>query len=249
MAKPDGTTTHWRPWRRFAATAVLAGCLAAVAGGCVRANGSFVVSEQDMVSGSVVMAVSDKSLEALANASAQSLDQLTDQIVFDVASTIGQMGSQTATEPYAKDGYSGAKVTFTDANLSDLDGGAYGIGIQLTHSDNQFLLAGRIDLPTPEDYLGYPATIAGLESVDAASIGLDFTFPGKVTTSNGTAQGNSVSWSIALGQVTEINAVAQDSVASQPPWIIFGSGALALLIGLVLLFVWLLRRRRRLRAT
>jgi len=230
---------------RLTLLAILSGLIAVTAGGCVRATGEFVVDQHDTVTGTVVLAVADKSLQALAGQSGQTTGELQSQIVDQVAASIGQLAAAATTETYAADGYSGAKVTIPAISLSEFGGNASIISLDLTRSEKQFHLTGQIDLPTAEDLLGYPATIDGLEPANTARISLTFTFPGPITASNGLVDGTKVTWNAKFGEVTHINAVANDSFSSWTLTIVVCGGALMLLAAIGLVIGIVLRRRKR----
>jgi len=218
--------------------------LLVTASACVRTVAQFEVSDNDTISGSLVVAVPDRAIEALTAETDQTADQLVDWISEQTTGSIGPMVPGAKAETYHQDGYRGTKLVFDGLDIADFGRGPEGTDLVLTHEDGQYQLTGRITLPTIEDFLGGSASLVDQGLAGNTSLTLTFTFPGPVTATDGAASDNSVTWDLKLGQTTQINAVANESVF---PWLlvgIIGAGSLVLVLLLAALVV-LLRKRSK----
>jgi len=221
-----------------------AGLLLVTTSACVRAVAEFDVTTDDTVSGSLVVAVSDQAIESLTAETDQTANMLVDWITEQTKGSFGPMMPGARAEAYHQDGYQGTKLVFDGLDIADFGRGPAGVDLVLTHDEGQFQLAGRITLPTADEFLGGAASLVGQRLADQATMTVTFTFPGPVTATDGAASGNSVTWDLKLGQTTQINAQAKESAF---PWLlvgIVGGGGVVLVILLVALAI-LLRKRSK----
>ncbi len=162
---------------------------------------AITLNEDDTFDGSVVMAFSDEM--------AQSLDmdpqEMWDQMGSEMESDLPDGATQ---EPYAQDGYTGTKITYADQPISQLDTGATD-SISVTREGDEYVVSGSMDM-TGEEFNPETGDAAGDEMtrqmMDSLDIRVAITFPGEVAESNGTVDGNTVTWTPVVGEVNEMTA-------------------------------------------
>ncbi|MGN7704620.1 LppM family (lipo)protein [Cellulosimicrobium sp. 22601] len=162
---------------------------------------AITLNEDDTFDGSVVMAFSDEM--------AQSLDmdpqEMWDQMGSEMESDLPEGATQ---EPYAQDGYTGTRITYADQPISQLDTGATD-SISVTREGDEYVVSGSMDM-TGEEFNPETGDAAGDEMtrqmMDSLDIKVAITFPGEVSESNGTVDGNTVTWTPVVGEVNEMTA-------------------------------------------
>ena len=206
-----------------------------VLSGCFTADVDLTVSPEGSVSGQAVVAV-DREVVARSGP----VDDVVARLVEDVLPTEPPSGTVT-TEPYADDERVGVRVVLDDVGLEAF--GAVSVGstpvLQITRDGDRYQVAGEVDLtPATLEVADDPAAQRLLRD---ATVSLQITFPGPVTTSNGVVDGRTVRWDLPLGELSmvEASAVAAPK-GSSGVWL----AGLAL-VGCVALVVVVVRRRRR----
>lgn len=210
--------------RRAARPLALLGTVAAlllVLSGCMKVDLQATFSADDTVDGTMLVAVDKELLETTGG----SVDDLlgSEEDLFE--------SGTTTSEPYEDDEFVGRTYTFATIPLEEFGGDEE---LKVTHADGTFTVDGQLDLSTEE--LGEDAT--------GGDVSITFTFPGDVEESNGTIDGNSVTWQGQAGDVMELDAVANDSGNGFPVltlvWLLVGLVILGLVVGIT---VALVRRR------
>lgn len=240
--------------RRF--TVITAALLASLLlGGCLRYQVNLTVSEDERVSGTIVFAAKGAGEAAARDVVPR---DLTDKVTV---------------ERYEKDGYVGQTLTldqltfdeveqlFAEGSRQDTGGSAPpsaappgstatpdGTGQDESLSTLTFERDGDKVKLSGRTYFSF------LAAVDNPQEGFDaefkLTFPGEVTSTNGTRSGNSVTWMIVADQPNELNAEAfittPDEGGTTVNWVLYGSasGGAILAIALTVLLVSAIRRRR-----
>ncbi|ANY05101.1 DUF3153 domain-containing protein [Pseudonocardia sp. HH130630-07] len=158
--------------------------------GCTRVQVALAVQPDDTVDGTVVIATPD-------GAPGGSGPELT--VPPDLADRVDLT-------PYDQDGFVGSQASFSDlsfaevSELSALGGSAGGrAGLEMRRVGERIAVQGRADLTTM--------------AVDRSDIRLAISFPGEVTETDGEADGGTVTWTFAPGEVSQLNA----SVVSTDP--------------------------------
>ncbi|MFC8600524.1 LppM family (lipo)protein [Isoptericola sp. NPDC057191] len=226
------TTPARGPLRRLrtaiAATLAAVGLLAL--SGCMKVDLDMTLSEDDTVSGTMIMAVS--------NSLAETMGMKPGDLWKQAGGEVGQSAPQGATqEPYSDDEYTGTKYTFTDTPIGDMSGSG-DEDLTITRDGDNYVVDGTLDLSQGADQLkSLPQKVQ-----DAFDVQISITFPGAVSDASGQIEGNTVTWTPQLGETTEIHAVGAADSGSGFPWWIVG-----LVIGLVViaLVVWLVVRNNR----
>jgi len=210
--------THRRRLRGLALF-VLFGLVMAAMSGCLRVHAAMAVSQDDLVSGELVLA----SLPVNQDDTGPAL------------TVPSELSEKVRTERYAADGYLGQKLTFDNLEFTDVTlltekaSTVTQYRISFQRSGNLVTMAGSIDLTQ------VPA--------DRADIQIKIAFPGDITRTNGVEEGGTVSWSPKPGAVTEFDVTARYSGADGASWtfwvLVVGAGAIgvALIVGLLALFV------------
>ncbi|RJQ78670.1 DUF3153 domain-containing protein [Pseudonocardiaceae bacterium YIM PH 21723] len=201
--------------RRNPVRAVLAGfllltCLAL--SGCLRLQSSMSVTEEDRVSGDLVIAV-----------------QGTDGPKFQVPTSLE---GKAKAEPYKEGDYTGTHLVFNNLTFDEVrdlvtQPSMYQKAYQFTlrRSGDSVNLTGKIDLSQLKK---------GTEGTD---IKVSIEFPVPPANTNGELDGNKVTWAPNPGEVTELNATIRYAGADNASWlswtIVVGlcAGAVAVLVG------------------
>lgn len=175
----------------FAAVAALA------LSGCLRFNADMTVKADNTVDGAYVIALETGSGAAMGGSDADVAQGLYDD------SGLQTSFQRSWTHPYSQGGYSGIHVEFRDEPLASFAPTSDRFGI--TREGDEFVVSGK-------------ASSTEAAQADDAGARPDMTvtiaFPGKVTSSNGTIHGNSVTWDLVGGPPTleaRANAIAVHS--------------------------------------
>lgn len=227
------TTPARGPVRRL--RTAIAAALAAVGllalAGCMKVDMDMTLSEDDTVSGSIVMAVSN----SLAETMGMEPGELWKQAGGELSQNLPEGTSQ---EPYSDDEYTGTKYTFTEAPISQISGEG-GEDLSITRDGDDYVVDGTMNLSEGADQLkSLPQNVQ-----DAFDVTLAITFPGPVSDATGAVDGNTVTWTPKVGENTEIHAVGSATAGSSFPWWIVGLVVGLVVIGLVVWFV--VRNNRR----
>lgn len=215
---------HRRGPRAFALTTALV-AVGLLASACVRVHASLEVSASDLVSGNVIVA-------ALPTAGAPPA-----QLVVPTG-----LAGQVSMKPYSQNGYQGSTVTFTNLTFTEMSTLAASISnqsavyhISFTRSGDLVTMDGSVDL-----------TQLATPGVD---VQLKVDFPGPITNTDGTQQGELVTWVMKPGSVTSFTATSQYALGNSHGWkfwaLALGGGTA--LISLFILVLALLARRRNLK--
>lgn len=236
--------------RRLAAATVAVAALGL--SGCVRLGVELELKPDDVGQAAVVVAVEDDVLEMTGQSAADFIDQLVGKD--DPAE------HAIRTEEYARDGYTGERYVYGEMPVKDLGKGT-DLDLEVKREGDEYVVAGTLDLS--EKALGVPAG----GSLDDLDVTVDVTFPGVVTSTNGTVDGNTVHWEPPLGGRYEIHArgsaldpsspkpsptpepaaAPADSASALPEWavLVIGAGGLLILLLLAVVVWQALRVRRR----
>lgn len=209
----------------LATLAVLAVLAAFSLGGCVRINAALAVSQDDLVSGSIVVA-------AVPTKDGDNGPAIT---------IVPELSDRVHLEKYAQDGYVGQLVTFTDLRFSDVsilaesitEGKQYRLSFR--RSGDLVSMAGSIDLSQL--------------SPNKADVQIKMAFPGSISRTNGLNDNGTVSWKPKPGAVTEFGVTSQytdTSGVSWTKWVLIVGGA-AIGVAMLVLGLALLGHRRSVR--
>jgi hypothetical protein len=180
---------------RIAALALLAMLAMATLSGCIRVRAALAVSQDDLVSGDVIIAALPTK-EGDPGPTLKILPELADKV---------------HVEKYAEDGYVGQKLTISGLRFSDLTVLAESITeskqyrLSLRRSGDLVSLAGSIDL-----------TQISLQ--DKADVQLRIAFPGTINRTNGLNDSGTITWKPKPNAVTEFGVTAQYTDTSGVSW-------------------------------
>jgi hypothetical protein len=207
------------------------GALVILLSSCIKLNMDLTVSTDDTVSGTAIVAI-DKQLLA---ATGQPVDQIFGGDTIAPAGTNG-----VTTKDYEDDTFIGQEITFEDAPIAALSESEDPDALKIVRDGDVFTVTGALDMTNDA---GADATNEAVQdALASADIRISITFPGPVTSSNGDANGNAVSWSPKVGERTELHAQGSAIPSSSPSpvlWIVVAVIAVLGVIGGVLV----LRRR------
>lgn len=176
--------------------ATVALVLALALTGCMRMQVNMEIHEDDTASGNVVFAVSDQFAETLGMSSEELLEamELEDGSSGDGSgSGNGGFDNASSQETYQEDGYSGTRYIY---DATPLDNTFNDPTMSVTRDGDQFVIDGIFE-DTLDD-----AEAQGLDQamLDSFDVSFSFTFPGEVVESNGTVNGNTVTWNYTPGE-------------------------------------------------
>ena len=214
---------HPRPLYRLAALVMLAVLAMVSLSGCVRVRAALAVSQDDLVSGEVIIAA----LPTKANDPGP------------VLNIVPELAGKVHTEKYTADGYVGQKLTFTDLKFGDFavltetitDGKQYRLSFR--RSGDLVSMAGSMDLTQLPP--------------NRADVQVKIAFPGNINRTNGLNDNGTVSWKPKPGAVTEFGVTAQYTDTSGVSWTkwvaIVGGGAVFVAVLVLVLALWGHKRR------
>ncbi|MGQ0838656.1 LppM family (lipo)protein [Actinokineospora sp.] len=214
-------------FRRWTALAGLALLTALSLAGCVRVQAALAVSENDLVSGQLVIASVAIKQEDTGPA----------------LKVPPELAGKVKTEIYTADGYVGQTVRFQDLTFPEVTllGDAITVAKQyrlsFRRAGDLVTMSGSVDLSE------LPA--------DRADVQIKIAFPGTVTRTNGIDDNGTVSWKPKPGAVTEFNATVQYTDSSGVSWTKWVTivGASAVGVALIVVMLALIAHRRNLRPT
>ncbi|WP_435738254.1 hypothetical protein V5D56_06600 [Cellulosimicrobium sp. PMB13] len=159
------------------------------------------LNEDDTADGTIVMAISDETAEALG----QDPQALWDQMGSEME---GDLPPGATQEPYAEDGYTGTRMTYSGQPIADMSTGATD-ELSITREGDEFVVSGSMDMSDQE--LGLDGTDPESDEMtrqmmEGFEFSISITFPGEVGETNGQVDGNTVTWTPVMGEVTEISA-------------------------------------------
>jgi hypothetical protein len=193
--------------------------------GCVRVQVGLAVSEDDLVSGEVIIA-------ALPTKQGDP---------GPVLNIVPELASKVRLEKYAQDNYVGQKMILSDMRFSDVtvlvesitEGKQYRLSFR--RSGDLVSMAGSIDLTQlPKE---------------KADVQIKIAFPGQVNRTNGLNEDGTINWKPKPGAVTEFGVTAQytdNSGVSWTKWVAIVGGS-AVGVALIVLALALFGRRHTLR--
>ncbi|MBV9090273.1 MAG: DUF3153 domain-containing protein [Mycobacteriaceae bacterium] len=198
--------------------------LVPLAVGCVRIRASITISPDDKVSGQITAAAKPR------DADDKGPQFNSGNLPFS---------QKVAISDYTKDGYVGSSAVFSDLTfaelpqLANMNHDAAGVDLSLRRTGNQVILEGRADLTSLTD--------------PSADVSLSVSFPGEVTSTNGSQIDTSVvEWKLKPGVVSTMTAQArytdpsQRSFTGAATWLAFASFLVA---GVIAVLAWVSRDR------
>ncbi|WP_062210568.1 LppM family (lipo)protein [Demequina oxidasica] len=189
--------------------------------GCMRMEMSLELSDHDTASGSYVMAIKEGAGEQLGATSDQ---EAADQLFGD----LGEGIEGASVTEYNEDGYIGTKATFEDQSFAALN--LDSDDMRISREGDEYVVAGTYGSNESAD-LG--------ELPDDAVATLAITFPGKVVETNGTVEGNTVTWDLKQDSddLYARGAASPDSGVPIWLWLAIGFVALVVIAGVVVLIL------------
>jgi len=204
---------------------VLLGVMTVSLTGCLRLHAALAVSQDDLISGEMVVA-------SLPSGPEDKGPELT--IRPDLA-------DQVSAEPYTADGYVGQKLTFTNLRFAD-----FSLLVETISTAKQYRMSfrrsgGLVSLAGSIDLTRVPA--------ERADVQIKIALPGNVTRTNGDNTDGTITWKPKPGAVTEFSATTQysgDAGMSWAQWVAaVGGGAVGVAVLVVLLALFTHRRTLR----
>ncbi|ROS76474.1 hypothetical protein [Cellulomonas sp. PhB143] len=172
--------------------AALAAALVMTLAGCMRLHLDLTLGEDDTMDGSIVVAISDDVAQTLG----QDPQDLWDQMGSEIDGNLPDGAEQ---EPYAEDGYTGARFTYADQPISDT---GTGDELTITRDGDEYVVSGTFDLSEGADDAGQLPK----ELLDSFDVRLAVTFPGKIAETNGKVDGTTAVWTPTYGEALEMSA-------------------------------------------
>jgi hypothetical protein len=216
---------HLRLMTRLTAVALLAVAAVLSLSGCVRIQAALAVSQDDLVSGEIVIA---------------SLSTRQDDP--GPALTIApELADKVRTEKYSQDGYVGQKLYLTDMRFSDV-----AILTETLTSGQQY----RLSFRRSGDLVSMNGSIDLTQlPPDRADVQFRMAFPGSINRTNGLNEDGVVVWNPKPGAVTEFFVTAQYTDTSGVSWtrwaMIVGGSAVGVSAIVLLLALFTHRRTQQ----
>ena len=169
--------------------------------GCIKVDMGVTVSSSDTVSGSTVFAFNKKLVEiAKQNGAGEDM--------FDTATMFAEQVG-IATENYSDGSYEGTKFTFTDVPLDKFFSQSDSSSLHIERDGDQLIVSGLLDTSggasEVEAVRNNPETKALFEG---SGVKVSITLPGKIVSTNGKQDGNTITWTGEVGEVINFKAVA-----------------------------------------
>lgn len=206
--------------------------------GCVKLNVDLTVNSDDTVSGTMVFALA-KSLAQLGEETDASTNGPETQGLLKESENV-------VVEKFDDGEYIGSTYKFENLPLEEFtpkidDANDFG----LTRDGDNIVVSGVLDTSSnSQDLENNPfgeAFLAGF--VNSSEIRISITLPGEIKETNGTVQGQTITWKGSFGERLEINAISYAPKIDPIILIIGSSLAFGLLVGLVSFVI--LRAKRR----
>jgi len=166
---------------------------AVVLTGCIKVDLNLALHEDNTASGTVLFAVQDSVAQQLGTTPADLWAQVEGEITQD-------WPAGTQREPYASGGYTGTRLTIPDAPLAEMDD-VTGQPLSIQRQGDEFFISGEMDLN--QLALEEGAQQQWIEGMQAQ---ISITCPGRVTETNGTVTGNTVTWTPTTDGVNQFTA-------------------------------------------
>jgi len=226
--------------KRFLRAALAAVSVVLLTTGCVKVTIDLTVNSNDTVSGTMVFAIS-KELAALSEES-------------ESAATNPETGGllkdaeNVTIEPFDDGDFVGSAYTFEDLPLEEFapeigEESAFG----LSRDGDNLIVEGVLDTssagPELEDNPFAGAFLAGL--VSSSDLRVTITLPGEIKATNGTVEGQTITWKGSFGTKLEMNAVSYAPLTNPLILIVGSSLAAGLIFGLLALFFLRAKRARK----
>ncbi len=177
--------------------------------GCFKVDMQLDVSENDTVSGEMILAVS-RDVSAMAESMGEDPSALLGEVE-DLPET-------TEVEEYEDDRFVGQRYILQDVPLSEFSEEQ---DFSITHEGEEIVVTGTLDMTdiNPEDLAGQLGELGGEEMplgdtdelMESLEMSVAITFPGEVTDHNGDLDGTTVTWTPTPGEANEISARSADS--------------------------------------
>lgn len=212
------------------------GLLALLLSGCIKVDMDMVVSSDDTVSGTLVLAV-DRGLVEMGDASAEDL-------VSDGGQPFSDDLEGVLAEPYDQDGFVGQRYVFDAVPLAAFNDGttdASGDALRIERDGDVFRVSGTFDT-TGGAQVGDEQAIDPSVFLGSADMQVQLTFPGEVLETNGEVDGTTVTWDLDTAGTTELSAVAAAEAAVPIDQLLLYAMLGVVVLGLGLVLVLLLRR-------
>lgn len=172
------------------------GALAVLLGACMKLDMDLQVSADDTVSGKLIFAI-DKELLELTGQSAEDVLGTEAPIPTDVEGV--------SAEAYEDDEFAGQQFSFESVPLAQFNSSEDPESLKILREGDVFRVSGVLDLSGATGATGVPGFEDAFQNAD---LRIRIAFPGEVTEANGEIDGNTVTWTPAIGERLELQATA-----------------------------------------
>lgn len=162
---------------------------------CMKMDVDLTLNSDDTATGVMLLAVSDRAAEAAEMTPAELLAEMDSEDLGEGAAEV---------QDYAEDGFTGKRYIFEGSTLAEVSDET----MQISRDGDEFVVDGSLpltaeELGMTEAELSDPAVKPLLDAVD---VNVTVAFPGEVTESNGTIDGNTVTWAAKIGEENKLTA-------------------------------------------
>ncbi|MBK5237949.1 MAG: hypothetical protein JJE28_02420 [Actinomycetales bacterium] len=202
--------------------------------GCIKFDVALTVSDKDTVSGQATVAIS-KQLAAMGIPDSSS-NSSTDQLFAE--------GEGVTSEPFDDGAFVGSTYKFDSVPLVNFSSGGSDSGqISIVREGENLITSGSLDMGSASSDESNPfakSMMSGMAST--ADMSISITYPGEILETNGVIDGQTVTWSPKLGEVTSLDAIVKAPLTNYVPLLVGGGIALLVIAGVVTLMV--IRRKK-----
>lgn len=172
--------------------------------GCIKLNMTLSVTSNDLISGSVVSAISKE----LADYAAESGQSSTAEPLFP-------NNPKVTHAPFSDSTWVGDRYTFQSMPISEFNAfGDSSSSLRITRTGDNLTVTGMLDMST-DDGTGDSSGL-GIDPSSLFDVRLSITLPGKIKSSTGTISGNTITWKGKYGVPLELSAVTYAPKAKSP---------------------------------
>ncbi|MGI5189572.1 LppM family (lipo)protein [Promicromonospora sp. CA-289599] len=162
---------------------------------CMKMDVDLTLNSDDTATGTMLLAVSDRAAEAVGMTSAEMFKEMDSEDLGEGAAEV---------QDYAEDGFTGKRYVFEGSTLSEVSDET----LQISRVGDEFVVDGTLpltaeELGMTEEELSDPNVKPFLDTFD---VNVTVAFPGEVSESNGTIDGNTVTWAAKIGEENKFTA-------------------------------------------
>ena len=172
--------------------------------GCIKLNMNLSVNSNDLVTGSMIVAVS-KELAAYASETGQS----------STSDSLFPNNPKVTRVAYKDASWVGDQYTFQSLPIAEFNAfGDSSSSIRITRNGDDLVVTGVLDMST--DSSGGDSSTLGIDPGSLFDVKLSIALPGRIKSSTGTITGNTITWKGKYGVPLDVSAVTYSPKSKTP---------------------------------